>query len=743
LTRVRFVKIKLTEDWLLSNRTMSLLEEKFMAVTPNNNGISRRSGLAFAISAIFAGGNVSAQESIDEIIVKGQGGVGSIRLGVRNDAGSRLGLSALDTPASVGIITREEIATKGDYGALDTVTRAVGVSASASPGNGGTSISSRGFNGHNSTVYTYDGTRMYITAGTVTFPADTWTLERVEVLRGAGSVINGVGALGSTINYVPKKPKLGDSDFQAVVAGGSFGMNRVALGGGAQISESVAFRLDASRQEEDGFVDRAAGKREVIAGSLLLKPNEDLSVRLSVDYADVDAAPYWGTPLIDGEASSSLRENNYNFADAKVKYEDIWSRVSVEWRLSDNVTFRNDSYLLDAQREWQNLEEYSFNQDTGLIDRAFYLGIIHDQEQLGSRFDFLIDSELAGLDNKISIGAEINQIDMNYLNNFSTGGFGIGDSVPVFGFEPGLRPEAATPTILDYQTDTRQMAIFIDDTLQITDKLSVVLGGRFDDIDFDRFDLAVGGNPSAAFDTKFSEFTWRAGVVYQPTEQLSLYAQTSTAVDPVTSPISINAGNADFDLATGRQYEIGVKQQFLNGNGEYTLAYFDIEKNDIITRLPASVIDEQIGQQSSNGVEFTLRVNPVDSLSVDFNVSSINAEFDEFFSRGVSLAGNTPRNVPENTANLWLNWSPINNVQIGGGFRRVDSRFANDQNTEEMPSYTVFDASVNWMATENLTVTGRVRNLTNEEDFVLAPYVLNQWIFGDPRAFELSLRYRM
>jgi iron complex outermembrane receptor protein len=722
---------------------MSLLEEKFMAVTPNNNGISRRSALAFAISAIVTGGNVSAQESIDEIIVKGQGGVGSIRLGVRNDAGSRLGLSALDTPASVGIITREEIATKGDYGALDTVTRAVGVSASASPGNGGTSISSRGFNGHNSTVYTYDGTRLYITAGTVTFPADTWTLERVEVLRGAGSVINGVGALGSTINYVPKKPKLGDSDFQAVVAGGSFGMNRVALGGGAQISESVAFRLDASRQEEDGFVDRAAGKREVIAGSLLFQPNEDLSVRLSVDYADVDAAPYWGTPLIGGEASSSLRENNYNFADAKVKYEDIWSRVYVEWRLSDNVTFRNDTYLLDAQREWQNLEEYSFNKDTGLIDRAFYLGIIHDQEQLGSRFDFLIDSELAGMENKISIGADINQIDMNYLNNFSTGGFGIGDSVPVFGFEPGLRPEAATPTIFDYQTDTRQMAIFIDDTLQITDQLSVVLGARFDDIDFDRFDLAIGGNPAAAFDAQFSEFTWRAGLVYQPTEQLSLYAQTSTAADPVTSPISISASNANFDLATGRQYEIGVKQQFLNGNGEYTLAYFDIEKNDIITRLPASAVDEQIGQQSSNGVEFTLRVNPIDTLSVDFNVSSMNAEFDEFFSRGGSLAGNTPRNVPENTANLWLNWSPINNVQIGGGFRYVDSRFANDQNTEEMPSYAVFDASVNWMATGNLTVTGRVRNLTNEEDFVLAPYVPNQWIFGDPRAFELSLRYRM
>jgi iron complex outermembrane receptor protein len=714
-----------------------------MLVTPCSNGTSKCSCLAFAISLLVASGNLSAQKIVDEIVIKGQGGVGSIRLGARNDAGSRLGLSALDTPASVGIITREEIATKGDYGALDAVTRTAGVSASASPGNGGTSISSRGFNGHNSTVYTYDGTRLYITAGTVTFPADTWTLERVEVLRGAGSVINGVGALGSTINYVPKKPKLGDSDLQAVVAGGSFGMNRIALGGGAQISESVAFRLDASRQEEDGFVDRAAEKREVIAGSLLFQPNEELSVRLSVDYANVDAAPYWGTPLINGEASRSHRQNNYNFEDGKVKYEDIWSRVHVEWSLSDSVTFRNDTYLIKADREWQNLEEYSFNQGTGLIDRAAYLGIVQKQEQLGSRFDFLIESELGGMNNKLSIGAEINEIDLDYANNFSTGGFGYGDSEQVFGFNPGLRPETAIPTILDYQTDTRQVAIFIDDTLQITDKLSAVIGARFDDIDFDRFDLAIGGNPAAAFDAKFSELTWRAGLVYQPIEQLSVYAQISTAADPVTSPISISAGNADFDLATGRQYEVGVKQQFLGGKGEYTLAYFDIEKNDIITRLPASMIDEQIGQQSSNGVEFTLRMNPIDTLSVDFNVSSINAEFDEFFSRGVSLVGNTPRNVPENTANLWLNWSPINNVQIGGGFRYVDSRFANNQNTEEMPAYTVFDASVNWMATDNFTVTGRVRNLTNEEDFVLAPYVPNQWIFGDPRAFEISLRYRM
>ena len=698
--------------------------------------------IALALVSLSSGA-IAQQDSIEEIVVRGQGGVGSIRLNAQNSAGSRLGLSGLDLPASVDIISREEIATKGDYSALEAVTRTTGISSSASPGNGGTSISSRGFNGHGSTVYTYDGTRLYITAGTVTFPADTWTLDRVEVLRGAGSVVNGVGALGTTMNYVPKKPVLGESELEAMIAGGSFGMNRIAVGGGAKLSEQWAFRLDGSHQQEDGFVDRADEKRDVWAGSLLYQPSDALAVRFSVDYADIDAPPYWGTPLIDGEASSSHRENNYNFSDGKVEYEDIWSRVHVDWNISPNITFRSDTYLLDATREWQNLEEYSYNSTSGLVDRAFYLGIIHEEEQLGSRFDFLVDSDIGGRNNKISIGAEVNDIELNYLNNFSTGGFGVGDSVPVFDFDPGVRPEEAIPTILDYKTDTRQFAIFIDDTIQLTDEISLVLGGRYDDIEFDRFDLAIGGSPASSFSTNFSEFTWRAGLVYQPVENLSLYAQTSTAADPVTSPISINSGNKDFDLATGRQYEFGLKQQFLQGRAEYTFAYFDIEKKDILTRLPASAVTEQIGQQNSRGIEFTLRLNPTETVSVDFNIASIDAEFDEFYSGGVSLAGNPPRNVPEKTANLWLNWSVLPNVQLGGGFRYVDSRFANDANSEKMPEYTVFDASVNWLVSEDITITLRGRNLTDEEDYVLAPYVPNQWIFGDPRSYEISLRFTL
>src|SRR5690606_23334730 len=102
----------------------------------------------------------------------------------------------------------------------------------------------------------------------------------------------------------------------------------------------------------------------------------------------------------------------------------------------------------------------------------------------------------------------------------------------------------------------------------------------YDDFDFDRVTHAqVTGRERSEFDAAFDKFTWRAGLVYQVSDTFSLYAQTSTAADPITSPVSINAANANYKLSEGRQYEVGMKQQFMSGRGEYTLAYFDIEKD--------------------------------------------------------------------------------------------------------------------------------------------------------------------
>ncbi|MCP2935962.1 Plug domain-containing protein, partial [Salmonella enterica subsp. enterica serovar Typhimurium] len=104
--------------------------------------------------------------------------------------GSNLGLTPMQTPASVDVIARDQLEIRGDVSLVDAITRAPGLSGLGHPGNGGASLSARGFTDAASVMRLYDGVRQYGGIG-VTYPFDTWSVERIEVLRGPASVIYG------------------------------------------------------------------------------------------------------------------------------------------------------------------------------------------------------------------------------------------------------------------------------------------------------------------------------------------------------------------------------------------------------------------------------------------------------------------------------------------------------------------------------------------------------------------------
>src|SRR4029079_18775822 len=119
----------------------------------------------------------------------------------------RLGLTPLETPASVDIISGETARERGQFSIVDAVTQnSPGFSSVAIPVLG-SAFSARGFQGNNSITRLYDGTRLYPGAGgTTTYPFNMWSVERIEVLHGPASVLYGDGAIGGVINVVPKKP---------------------------------------------------------------------------------------------------------------------------------------------------------------------------------------------------------------------------------------------------------------------------------------------------------------------------------------------------------------------------------------------------------------------------------------------------------------------------------------------------------------------------------------------------------
>ncbi|HXQ04058.1 MAG TPA: TonB-dependent receptor, partial [Bradyrhizobium sp.] len=506
-------------------------------------------------------------------------------------SGSRLNLTRLQTPASVEVITAETIAERGQHNVLDAVTQnATGFTASPAPGNGSLAFNTRGFTGNGTVMTLYDGTRLYVGAGTLTFPFDTWSAQRIEVLRGPASVMYGEGAIGGAINVISKMP-LATQRNEAEISLDTNLTRRLAVDSGGPINKDVSYRVTAIGNMSDGWVDRDKTSNVAVSAAVRVQASDTLAWTLSTDYGDRSPSRYFGTPLVNGRLDESLRFKDYNVNDSNIRYRDSWNQLKTEWDVTDAISIHNVVYYLNSQRHWKDVESYAWNPVTGLIDRKSYIEIFHNQQQTGDRMDATFRGHVLGMTNEFVAGFDANRIDFAHTNNSPFSG---ASSVNPVNFDPGpfLSPIATVPS---FGSVTNQYALFAEDRLSVTDQFSLVGGVRQDQPAIARTDLIT---PANGFEKSFSATSWRAGAVYAPVKDLAFYGQFSTAVDPVGNLITLTLPNKDFQLATGKQAEIGVKQSFWGGRGEWTLAGYRIVKNNLLTPDPNDPTKvQQVGQQ--------------------------------------------------------------------------------------------------------------------------------------------------
>ncbi|KRR11241.1 TonB-dependent receptor [Bradyrhizobium jicamae] len=653
-------------------------------------------------------------------------------------AGSRLGLTRLQTPASVEVISSETIAERGQQNILDAVTQnATGFTASPAPGNGGVSFNTRGFTGLGSVMTLYDGTQLYIGAGTVTFPFDTWSTERIEVLHGPASVMYGAGAVGGAINVVSKLP-LWVPRNQAEVSLDSNMARRIAVDSGGPVSKDVAYRITASGNMSDGWVDRDNTSNVALHAVVQIRQNEDVTWTLSTDYADRNPSRYFGTPLINGKLDESLRFKNYNVSDSHIRYQDSWNQVKTEWQVADGISIQNTLYYLNSRRHWKDVESYAYNPATGLINRSDYIEIFHYQQQVGNRMDAKFRGHVLGMVNEFLAGFDVNSINFTHTNNSPYGGL---SAVNPYNFVPGVF-NSPDPTVPGFGSVTNQYALFAENRLSVTEQLSLIAGIRQDEPTVTRTDYRVAAN---SFEKSFSSTTWRAGAVYTPVKDLAFYGQYSTAVDPVGGIITLSSANRNFELATGKQVEIGVKQSFWGGRGEWTLAGYEIVKNNLLARDPNNpTVTVQVGQQSSRGVEASIGFALDHGWRIDANTAFLRARYDDFVQAvggvAVNYAGNVPVNVPQNVSNIWATWTFAPSWSAYAGVQIVGKTYADNANTMTRPAYNIVNAGVQWKPDINTTVSFRVYNLFDE--VYTTSGGTTQWMLGMPRTAQLAVNVR-
>lgn len=650
--------------------------------------------------------------------------------------GSNLDLAPMRTPASVDVISREQLEARGDTALVDAITRAPGIASLAHPGNSGSSLSARGFTDTTSVMRLYDGVRQYGGVG-VSFPFDTWAVERIEVLRGPASVIHGDGAIGGVINIIPRKPAYGAVHHEIQATAGTDGKRALAFGSGGAINDRFAYRLDVSGERSDGWVERGDTSNRAFSGAVEFRASRELSLKLSHSQGRQKPMRYFGTPLVDGALLAAIAAKNYNVADSRIDYKDRWTELSVQWTPGRDLVVRSKLYHIQSDRYWRNAETYVYNPSTRLVDRSGNTEIGHDQTQTGNTTHATFSGTLFGLANQVSVGFDLNSSSFQHTNNTYAGSSGPVDLLnPV----PGLY-SSAVPFIARYRNKADQYAVFAEDRLELSDKWSLVGGARFDHANLSRADLVTG---TRAFDKSYANSGWRIGGVYQFEPNLSLYGQFSRAADPVGGMLMLSPANSAFKASTGKQVEFGFKRSFLDKKGDWTLAAYAIEKNNLLTRDTINpALRVQVGERSSRGIESTLSLALTDNLRLEANMAVLDARYDDFSEsvagKAVSRNGKVPTDVPERLANLWLGWKLSPEWNVSGGLRHVGKRYADNANTLALPAYTSTDLALQWRAAPATTIKLHGFNVFDRQSITTAYYTTTQWFVAQGRRVELTL----
>ena len=688
------------------------------------------------------------------------------------ETSSRLGLTPLETPVSISSLSSDTMARRGYEQVEDAIQSMPGVSSGGSP-EAPSAFVVRGFVG-NQVLVLRDG--IYTgPAGMITRPENTFNLQSVQVLAGPSSVIYGQGAVGGTINEITKPALFTPIGYEGYAAYGSFNTYVLGLGAGGQISHQVAFRSDLSYYSTDGFVEGSHSHVVNGTASLLWKPRADFSAKVALD-ARADVLPsYYGTPYVPASFTSQplrgvvqtsngtvldgrMRYKNYNVADNEANSETFLPTVTLLWQPLPSLTLTNETYFYHATRNWENAETYTFlGPNSGAVDAngnpipgnviardRFH--VFHEQNLPGNSLNVLWTRNLFRLNNRLSGGFENYNISFVRSRSFPNATFAdyVDPLNPVrgsYGNFSGDFPSRVSPTVLN------DKAGFFEDALDLTHRLTLVTGIRFENVLLNRMNYSQTGTfqSSTSFEQSYHPVNYRAGVVYGLTSFLTAYGQFSTGQDPPgSSNIFVVNASQNFTLSSSTEGEVGLKSLLPRGLGEATLALYNIDRKNILTQTAQDVVSN-VGSQKSRGVEFSTTLHPSRLVSLSFNTAYTDARYGYFLdtSSGASYNGNRPPDVPSTTTNLWASVQRVSRLplELGGGLRFVGDRFADNANQTKLLNYATVDVYGTYRLTERLMITARGNNLCNKAYVQWADTTYpTEAVLGAPRSFEVSLR---
>lgn len=583
-------------------------------------------------------------------------------------------------------------------------------------------------------------------------PRDASNVERIEVLKGPNSALFGRGEPGGTVNIVTRKPQFQQGG-SFTVSAGSWNNYRVEGDFTGPITDSIAFRVNGAVEDADSFRDTIHTRKYVVTPSVLAQITPETLFSYELEYVNQEVPFDRGVVAIDGELGVVPRSRFLGSPlDGPFEIEVLGHQAQLQHDFS-----KDWGLLLGFGHKETWFEGFSSDPELAGFDTVGGRQMLDDDGMTLSRQrrhrdyntqHMTVRGEMAGkiytggIVHNIKIGADWDKFEIDLVQNrYRPTAADQSYSINIFDPDYSIIPPTPSAPLTNSFEVQKAWGVYFQNQMDIGEQLKVRFGGRYDDFSQNIDNRLINSNPRKSY-TKFSP---TAGIVFEPTKAISLYASYGKGFRPNAG---IGADGQPFIPEVSTSYEIGGKYVSPDGKLTGTLALFKMEKSGILIADTVNVgLNRPGGSADSQGVEFDLNAKLPAGFEVFATYSYIDAEwaedvFDPNFSLPIAK-GSPLLNIAKHQGNLLV----FNNFMIGdmkamlgGGVTYVGKRLGETGTDFFLPSYTLVKLMASIEPTENVKISANIHNLFDKHYYPSS--FARLWVQpGMPRAFTIRASF--
>jgi iron complex outermembrane recepter protein len=587
-----------------------------------------------------------------------------------------------DKPVSVTVISSEEIRRSPARTVPDLLSGYPGIGGRDLFGNNGAqaSVDMRGFGAAASqnTLILVDGRRQ----NDIDISGVQWSsipldfVERIEVVRGGGSVLYGDGAVSGVINIITRKPGLDGNRASATLGAGSYDTYS-ARADGELAGKDAGLRVGASYYDSHGYRDNNENTQSAaFADARWQRDRDELSLRFSGANQDLRlpggraVQPGIGENLLETDRRGATTPKDYATRDdASLQFD--WTRsgeavtgiVGVSYRLKDQTSY------------------FDFG---GFPD---YREVDLDVFALTPRVR--IDHASLGVAGNLVLG-----FDWYYWD---------------YRLDQASSPGAIGQPIHRVRGEQQNRAIYLQETMAPTSTTTVMAGARMEwfSIDAtDTFDPAApnpsfinGGSPQGGQNER--QHALELGVRQAIGERWSGYVRGSRAFRFATVD-ELYEGSSSFSQEfqflqpqTSETYEVGMEWRVVSASVRAGVFRTDLKDEIHLDPFSFGTGNTNMPESRREGFEIEATARPTTQLDLRLAYTYTDAQFKEGAIGGTSVAGKTVPLVARHRASVAAGFRFTDALRLDAVASYVSSQYM--ENDEEnafgtrIPEYTVTD----------------------------------------------------